>query len=196
MFPKNLLKNGTNRIASLAKSQAAAIRVSPQLAEAAGKDADEVLRLLETSPAGLTQAEAEERLEKHGPNEVASEKQRGWLAAAADHHAQPAGDPAVAAGRGDVFVTGDSAGGSVMVLMVVLGVSLRFVQESRADLAAAKLKAMISVTATVIRDGQPREIPLRRARARRPGQALGRRHDPGRRPRDLRRRTCSSSRRA
>ena len=47
-----------------------------------------------------------------------------------------------------------------MLLMVVLGVSLRFVQETRADTAAAKLKAMISVTATVIRDGQAREIPL------------------------------------
>jgi len=48
-----------------------------------------------------------------------------------------------------------------MVLMVVLGVWLRFVQESRADTAAAKLKAMISVTATVTRDGQPKEIPLK-----------------------------------
>ena len=37
---------------------------------------------------------------------------------------------------------------------------LRFVQEARADTAAAKLKAMISVNATVIRDGETREIPL------------------------------------
>jgi Mg2+-importing ATPase len=42
----------------------------------------------------------------------------------------------------------------------VLGVSLRFIQETKADTAAAKLKAMISVTATVVRDGQPKEIPL------------------------------------
>ena len=47
-----------------------------------------------------------------------------------------------------------------MLVMVVLGVGLRFLQESRADTAAAKLKAMISVTATVVRDGQPRELPL------------------------------------
>ena len=43
-----------------------------------------------------------------------------------------------------------------MLLMVVLGLSLRFVQETKADNAAAKLKAMISVTATVVRDGQAR----------------------------------------
>ena len=47
-----------------------------------------------------------------------------------------------------------------MLSMVVLGVALRFIQEARADNAAAKLKAMISVTATVVRDGQPRELPL------------------------------------
>ena len=34
-------------------------------------------------------------------------------------------------------------------------------QETRADTAAAKLKAMITVTATVVRDGQPTELPLR-----------------------------------
>ncbi len=47
-----------------------------------------------------------------------------------------------------------------MLLMVVLGLALRFVQETRADTAAAKLKAMISVTATVVRGGEARELPI------------------------------------
>src|ERR1019366_6177003 len=47
-----------------------------------------------------------------------------------------------------------------MLVMVVLGVSLRFIQETKADNAAAKLKAMIKVTATVLRNGQAKEIPL------------------------------------
>ena len=47
-----------------------------------------------------------------------------------------------------------------MAMMVVLSVSLRFLQEARADAAAAKLRAMIHVTATVVRDGMPKEIPL------------------------------------
>jgi Mg2+-importing ATPase len=37
------------------------------------------------------------------------------------------------------------------VFMVIIGVVLRFVQEARADSAAAKLRAMISVHATVLR---------------------------------------------
>ena len=48
----------------------------------------------------------------------------------------------------------------VMLVMVALAVTLRFTQELRADSAAAKLKAMIKVTATVIRDGQASELPL------------------------------------
>src|ERR1035438_5764696 len=55
----------------------------------------------------------------------------------------------------------DMIGGWVMVAMVVLGFSLRFVQETKADNAAAKLKAMIKVTATALRDGEPKEIPLK-----------------------------------
>ena len=55
----------------------------------------------------------------------------------------------------------DFAGGWIMVAMVILGVGLRYIQESRADAAAAKLKAMINVTATVVRDGKTREVPLR-----------------------------------
>ena len=58
------------------------------------------------------------------------------------------------------FLTGDFRAGSVMLLMVILGVVLRFVQEARADSAAAKLRAMISVHATVLRDGQPQEVPI------------------------------------
>jgi Mg2+-importing ATPase len=80
-----------------------------------------------------------------------------------------------------------------MLLMVVLGVSLRFIQETKADNAAAKLKAMISVTATVVRDGQAREIPLHQLV---PGDVVKLSAGdmiPGD-VRLLRRRTCSSSR--
>jgi Mg2+-importing ATPase len=58
------------------------------------------------------------------------------------------------------FATGDARAGFVMSLMIVLGVGLKLVQEARADSAAVKLRAMISVKATVIRDGQPQEVPV------------------------------------
>jgi Mg2+-importing ATPase len=47
-----------------------------------------------------------------------------------------------------------------MSVMIALGVGLRFSQESRADAAAEKLRAMIRVTATLVRGGHAREEPL------------------------------------
>ena len=129
--------------------------------DAATKDSAEVLRLLATSPAGLTEEEAAARLEQYGPNEVGREKHEGWL----QRLYIAARNPLVIlltilATISFVAPEGDVRAGVVMLLMVVLGLSLRFIQETRADTAAAKLKAMISVTATVIRNGQTRELPL------------------------------------
>src|SRR5580765_5006054 len=126
------------------------IQTSPLLEEASSKAGAEVFQMLGSTPAGLTEAEAAERLQKYGPNEVASEEKHGWW-----HRLYTAArNPLVILLTVLAilsFATGDFRAGTVMLLMVVLGLSLRFVQESRADTAAAKLKAMISVTATVIR---------------------------------------------
>src|SRR6516162_9385200 len=136
------------------------IRISPILAELARLECRDVFAELKTSPNGLSQADAQERLIEHGPNLIASEKQRGWLwrLFTATRNLLVILLTVLAAIS---FVTGDFRAGSVMVLMVMLGVGLRFVQESRADAAAAKLKAMVHVSATVVRDGQAEEIQLR-----------------------------------
>ena len=136
------------------------IRVSPIVAELARSEIDEVFTRLRTSRNGLAQADAQERLVESGPNLIASEKQRGWLwrLFTASRNLLVILLAALAAIS---FATGDFRAGTVMVVMVILGVGLRFVQESRADAAAAKLKAMIHVTAAVVRDGQTAEIQLR-----------------------------------
>ena len=130
------------------------------LSEAAARETTEVLQSLGTSLNGLTATEAEARLAQHGANEVGQEQRHEWL-----HRLWTAvRNPLVillTALATLSYVTGDFRAGTVMLLMVVLGVSLRLVQETRADKAAAKLKAMISVTATVVREGQQKEIPLR-----------------------------------
>ncbi|MGA2964349.1 MAG: magnesium-translocating P-type ATPase [Candidatus Korobacteraceae bacterium] len=136
------------------------IRVSPAVLDAAGKDGEELLRFLHTTAAGLTQTEAEERARTAGPNEVAQERQQGWFLRLMKIIRNPL--VILLATLSTVsFATGDARAGTVMVGMVVLSVALRFIQEARADAAAAKLKAMIHVTATVVRDGAAREMPLR-----------------------------------
>src|SRR5664280_464235 len=129
------------------------------LREAAAQEIPAVLESLGTTPNGLTEEEAAARLERYGPNEVAREKKQGHLRRL------------YLAGRNPLvilltvlailsFAADDFRAGTVMLLMVILGLSLRFIQETRADTAAARLKAMIRVTATVLREGQPKEIPL------------------------------------
>jgi P-type Mg2+ transporter len=109
---------------------------------------------------GLTEAEAEERARTAGPNEVAQERRQGWPVRVLKIIRNPL-VILLTTLSGISFLTGDVRAGSVMAIMVALSVGLRFWQEARADAAAEKLKAMIHVTATVVRGGSAREIALR-----------------------------------
>ena len=136
------------------------ISVSPAVLDAARKQGDALLRELRTALGGLTQAEAEERARTEGPNEVAQDRKQGWLSRVLKIVREVLVILLTTLSAVS-FLTGDARAGTVMAIMVALSVGLRFWQEARADTAAQKLKAMIHVTATVIRDGAAREIPLR-----------------------------------
>src|SRR5208282_1030566 len=132
-------------------------RTADLVRDAATQETAEILQRLGTSFAGLSEEEAVERLEVFGPNQVAEEKHHGWL----QRLYVAVRNPLVILLSVLAIITfataggaSDIAGGVLMVLMVVLGISLRFIQETKADNAAAKLKAMIKVTATALRDGQ------------------------------------------
>jgi len=133
--------------------------ISASLLEASHVDAATAVARLNTQATGLAQAEAESRLEQYGPNSVAKDEGHGRLKLLGKALINPLVILLSLLATVSLF-TGDARAAIVMALMVVLGVSLRFVQESRADSAAKKLRAMIKVTATVLRDGTPRELPL------------------------------------
>ena len=144
----------------VAKAKSHNIRISTAVLDAAAKDGDALLQSLHTTPEGLTQAEAEVRARTAGPNEVAQERQRGWFISLLIIIRNPL-VILLAVLSSISFATGDPRAGSVMAGMIVLSVTLRFLQEARAGAAAAKLKAMIHVTANVFRDGEASEMPLR-----------------------------------
>ncbi len=126
---------------------------------AAGESVADVLRRCASVADGLTSTEAEVRLARYGANEVATQRPMRWPT----RLLRAVRNPLVillSVLAGISLATGDIRSTVVMVAMVVLGVALRFTQEARADRAAAALRAMIHVTATAIRDGAPREIPL------------------------------------
>jgi Mg2+-importing ATPase len=132
---------------------------SEQLLRASTTDCAGALVALGTSRTGLTAAEAEERLERFGPNAVTQEKGNRHLALLAKAVFNPL-VVLLSILATISFLTGDLRATVVMAIMVVLGVSLRFAQEARADSAARKLQAMITITATVLRDGAASEVPL------------------------------------
>src|ERR1022692_1604300 len=142
------------------KAKGKNIQVSPVVLDAARKGSEELLALLRTAASGLTQTEADLRARTTGPNEVAQERPQGWPVRLLKIILNPL-VILLTVLSGVSFATGDARAGTVMAMMVVLSVGLRFWQEARAGAAAAKLKAMIHVTATVVRDGKAREIPLR-----------------------------------
>jgi len=123
-------------------------------------EASAVLEKMNTTPRGLTSEEAETRLDQYGPNEIAKEKHQTLLMRLWDNVKNPLVILLTVLGI-VTFITGDVPGTVVIFIMVLLGMVLRYVQESRADSAAAKLKAMVSTTATVMRDGKRQEIALK-----------------------------------
>ncbi len=136
------------------------IQISKTLVESARLDTPAILEKLNTTQTGLTQEEADARLEQYGFNEVAKEKRQTLLMRLVDNVKNPL--VILLSVLGVVsYLTEDIPGTVIIFMMVLLGIVLRFIQESRADSAAEKLKAMVSTTATVIREGQRKEIPLR-----------------------------------
>jgi Mg2+-importing ATPase len=135
------------------------IRVSPLVVEMAAADVASVLARMGTSADGLGDEEAAKRRAEHGPNTVVTQVHFRRLRLLGKAVVNPLVLLLLVLG-GLSLATGDVRAAVVMVVMVVLGVALRFFQEDRADEAAAKLKAMIRVTTTVVRGGPAREIPL------------------------------------
>ena len=135
------------------------VHISQPLIDSAAADAVSVCQRLETRPEGLTDEDAAKRLSEHGPNVLAKDSRAGLLSLIGHAVLNPL-VILLAILASISFATGDVRAGTMMAVMIALGAGLKLVQEARADSAAAKLKAMISVGATVIRSGKARDIPI------------------------------------
>jgi len=141
-------------------SSAAAAGSAGVLLAKARQAAGAFLAELGTRSEGLSAAEVEARAAQFGPNEIARDKPKSALMRLWDNVKNPLVILLTALGIVS-FLTGDMRSTIVIFVMVLLGVVLRYFQEMRADSAAAKLQAMISTKAMVVRDGQDSEVPLK-----------------------------------
>lgn len=131
-----------------------------QLLERARADTDAVLKALGSELSGLSEAEADARWKQVGSNEIAREKRQSALMRLLANVKNPLVLLLLALGVLS-FLTGDQRATVVIFVMVVMGVVLRFFQEMRADNAAAQLQAIVSNTATLVRDGKEKEVSLK-----------------------------------
>lgn len=134
--------------------------LSAQLLEKAQAETEAVLKELGSQLSGLSAGEAESRLKQVGRNEIARERRQSVLRRLLGNVRNPLVLLLLALGLLS-FLTGDQRATVVILAMVVLGIVLRFFQEMRADNAAAKLEAMVSNTATLVRDGREEEVSLK-----------------------------------
>ena len=132
---------------------------------------DALLRL-ESAAQGLSEAEAARRLRAHGPNAVAQEKKRGIAMQLLIRFWTPLNVMLFALALVSYFLS-DPRAAVTIATMVILSVGLSFVQEYRSQEAAAKLRAMVRTTVTVLR--RPERNPSSVAPAQSPSDGPSRR---------------------
>lgn len=121
---------------------------------------DALFEKLKTSTKGLSDKEAHDRLGEYGFNEPARKRKRTILIQILSKFLNPLVIVLlIIAGFSLYFKENISA--ILVALMAVMSVCLSFVQEYRASKEAEKLGEMVRATATVFRNGRPKEIKIR-----------------------------------
>ncbi|MDE2388525.1 MAG: HAD-IC family P-type ATPase, partial [Betaproteobacteria bacterium] len=108
---------------------------------------------------GLSSAEAAIRLKQYGANEVKPIRQRSVLMQFLAHFYNPLVLVLLIAITISAL-NGDEISALIIGVIILMSVTLDFIQEYRAGQSAAKLAAQVAVTATVLRDGKSSEIPV------------------------------------
>jgi Mg2+-importing ATPase len=118
-----------------------------------------LLRQLDTRPGGLDSANAAARLVQYGPNLVHGERKSALAVEFLSKFRNPLVIILLVASALSAL-TGDVASFVIIATIVLISVTLDFVQEYRAGAAAERLRQSVAVRAQVLRDGKHSEIPL------------------------------------
>ncbi len=121
---------------------------------------EEALARAATTERGLSSAEAASRLQAWGPNELAPPRRFEGTRELLRYFANPLVLILLVASAVSAAF-GQMVSAVIIALMLVLSVALNFTQAYRSRRAAARLRRQVGQTATVIRDGVERELPVR-----------------------------------
>ncbi len=118
-----------------------------------------LLEQIGSGPSGLTSTEAATRLARFGPNRVHAEKKAGVFLQYLTRFRNPLVIVLLAASA-VLALTGDFTGFSIIGAIVLISVTLDFVQEHRAGEAAERLRQSVAVRVKVLRNNEPAEGAL------------------------------------
>jgi len=121
---------------------------------------DKALLALESRLTGISEREAIERHKTFGLNELAPKKKRSTLLMFLSYFLNPLIIVLLAVGTIS-YIFNNTLSAEIIFIMVAISVTITFYQEYTAKDAAEKLRKMIRNTATVVREGKTREIPLK-----------------------------------
>ena len=121
---------------------------------------DAIFNKLTTSLKGLTEQEAQNRLELYGFNEPAKKKKRTILIQILSKFINPLVIVLLVIAAFSLFF-GEKIEAILVIMMAIMSVFISFVQEHRAGKEAEKLSEMVRATATVYRNGKSREVKIR-----------------------------------
>ena len=131
-----------------------------------------LMQELDSGPGGLTEREAARRLERYGPNELASPQGPSLLSRVLGQMKDPmilvllgAAALSLAASRGE-----DWLDGVIILAIVAVNAVISITQEDNAQRALEELRRMSAPMARVLRDGQLLQVP---AAALVPGDVFG-----------------------
>ncbi|MBS0299678.1 MAG: magnesium-translocating P-type ATPase [Proteobacteria bacterium] len=110
---------------------------------------------------GLSNAEAALLLKQYGANEIKPVRQRSIVLQFLAHFYNPLVLVLLIAITISAL-NGDEISALIIGVIILMSVTLDFIQEYRAGQSAAKLAAQVAITATVLRDGKLSEIPVTR----------------------------------
>ena len=147
LFGRHLL---LETVGQRGRAEAIPESLNRNLLKAASDDIPAALLRLESHENGLSTPEADERLLQVGPNEVEHEKPLPWWLHLWHCYKNPF-NLLLTVLAVVSYLTEDAKATVVIGTMVVLSTVIRFVQEGRSNRSAARLKALVSNTATVTR---------------------------------------------
>lgn len=135
------------------------VGASELLLATARLDAAAVYGRLKSRPEGLTAREAGMRFAHHGANVLTRDRRPSRMRLLLHALRNPL--VILLAMLATVSVlTGDLEAALIMSCMLLMSVGIKLFQESKAHDAVARLRSMITVSATVLREGRMQEIPV------------------------------------